>query len=65
MNPMEASSIVFIFSSLPNGLTSTFNAIETVHIIIELRLKSGMNLTWLHAFFVEKSNDDSLVIFHL
>jgi hypothetical protein len=38
------------------------NAPETVGIIAELRFKSGLNLVPLHAFIVEKMDDDSLVI---
>jgi hypothetical protein len=64
MNSMEASPIVFMFSPLPNVLTLTLNATETVNIILELRFKSGVNLVRLHAFFVEKADHDSLVIFH-
>jgi hypothetical protein len=49
-------------NSLPNVLASTLNAMETVSIIAELHFKSSLNLVRLHAFVVDKMDDDSLVI---
>jgi hypothetical protein len=45
-------------------LTLILNAIETVDIIIELHFMSDLNLVRLHIFIVEKTDDDSLVIFY-
>jgi hypothetical protein len=54
----------FIFSPLPNVLTLTLNAIEIISIILELRRKSDVNLVRVHAFFVEKADDNSLIMLH-
>jgi hypothetical protein len=56
--------IVQIFSPLPNVVALTLNTTETVCIISELCFRSEMNLVKLHAFVVEKMDDDSLVILH-
>jgi hypothetical protein len=49
-------------NSLPNVLAPTLNALETVGIMTELPFKSGLNFGRLHAFVVEKMDDDSVVI---
>jgi hypothetical protein len=53
-----------IFTPLPNILVPTLNAMEVVGIISELHFKSIGNFVRLHAFVVEKMDDDSLVILH-
>jgi hypothetical protein len=50
--------------ALPNLLALTLKAAETVNIILDLRLKLGVNLVRLHVFIVKKANDERLVIFH-
>jgi hypothetical protein len=57
----ETVIIVQVFSPLPNKLTSTLHAAQTVSIIGKLRLKSSVNLVLVHPLPIEKTDNYSLL----
>jgi hypothetical protein len=53
------------FAPLPNILTPTLDASETVEFIPELCEKSRVNIVCIDAFLEEKANDHSLLEVHI